>query len=301
MSENHNFILETPNKFEEQENPQPPQKLKRKHRRKLTIEDKDIWDEEDFENTINGNTINGNTINENTISENTINENTISKNTINKNTISENTISENTINELDTPSSIFIKMINIQKQKEENSDIWKDSQYKDLVKLQSNNSGNVGELFIQKMCNACGIQAKIDGTKTKELGGGIGDGKILNKSVEIKTAHRGCKTPNFQHELGEKPWHSLYMMFIDVEPNCIYLTIFKNYDEEFYKSGAKCHPYFPTKSVTWRKRKGAFKLDTTVKINKDNIIKKNTFKIDNTIKIDELKTFILSKIEVEFE
>ena len=51
------------------------------------------------------------------------------------------------------PNNIFIEMINKQKQKEINTDIWKDSQFKDLVKLQSNNVGNVGETFIQKICD----------------------------------------------------------------------------------------------------------------------------------------------------
>jgi len=193
------------------------------------------------------------------------------------------------------PNDIFIKIINTQKQKEENADIWKDSPYKDLVKLQSNNVGIVGENFIQNICDICQIDAHVDGSKTK--GGGIGDGLILKKSIEIKTSHRGCNTPIFQHELGENPWKSEFMVFIDVAPECIYLTIFKNFDEEFYKSGIKCFPYFPTKSITWRKGSGAFKLDTTVKINKENIIKGNTFCIDSNVDLNKLKTFLLLKIE----
>jgi len=195
------------------------------------------------------------------------------------------------------PHDIFIQMINIQKQKEENADIWKDSPYKDLVKLQSNNVGNVGETFIQKICDACQIEALVDGSKTKELGGGVGDGLILNKSVEIKTSHRGSTNPNFQHELGEKPWKSDFMVFIDIAPMFIYLTIFKNFDEEFYKSGEKCEPYFPSKSVTWRKGSGAFKLDTTIKINEENIMKGHCFRIDGNVNLNEVKTFILAKIE----
>lgn len=196
-----------------------------------------------------------------------------------------------------TPNSIFIDMINIQKQKEDISDIWKDSPYRHLVKLQSNNVGNVGETFIQKICDSCNIEAEVDGSKTKELGGGAGDGIILNKSVEIKTSHRGCGSASFQHELGETPWKSEYMIFIDVAPSCIYLTIFKNFNEEFYKSGEKCVNYFPTKSITWRKQSGAFKLDTTVKINEENILKGNSFRIDSTVNLLELKTYILSKLE----
>lgn len=196
-----------------------------------------------------------------------------------------------------TPNSIFIDMINIQKQKEDMSDIWKDSPYRHLVKLQSNNVGNVGETFIQKICDSCSIEAQVDGSKTKELGGGAGDGIIVNKSVEIKTSHRGCGSASFQHELGETPWKSEYMIFIDVAPNCIYLTIFKNFNEEFYKSGEKCVNYFPTKSITWRKQSGAFKLDTTVKINEENIVNGNSFRIDSNTNLLELKAYILSKLQ----
>ena len=196
------------------------------------------------------------------------------------------------------PNDIFIQMINNQKEKEEKNDIWKDSPYKDLVKLQSNNVGNVGETFIQNFCDTCGIKAIINGSKTKKIGGGdIGDGLILDKSVEIKTSHRGSNSPNFQHELGENPWKSDFIIFIDVAPICIYLTIFKNFNEEFYKSGAKCSPYFPSKSITWRKGTGAFKLDTTLKINEENIIKGHTFKIDSSIDLNELKTFIFLNIQ----
>lgn len=195
------------------------------------------------------------------------------------------------------PNDIFLEMIHVQKQKEDKSDIWKYSPYKDLVKLQSNNVGIVGETFIKQICDTCNISAQVDGTKTKELGGGCGDGLILNKSVEIKTSHRGCSSPNFQHELGEVPWKSDMMIFIDIAPACIYLTIFNNFNESFYKSGKKCDPYFPTKSITWRKKSGAFKLDTTVSINDENIKKGNTFKIDNEISIDTLKEFILSKFK----
>ena len=194
-------------------------------------------------------------------------------------------------------NDIFIEMINIQRNKEIKNDIWNDSNYKDIVKLQSNNVGNVGETFIQIISNYCNIKADIDGLKTKALGGGIGDGIINNKSIEIKTSYRGSTFPTFQHELGENPWKSEIMLFIDIAPDCIYITIFNNFTEDFYKSGNKCIPYFPTKSITWRKGSGAFKLDTTIKINEENIINGYTFKITKDITVNDLKIFILSKIK----
>jgi len=199
--------------------------------------------------------------------------------------------------EMKSPNDLFIQMIEKQKEKEEDLDIWEDSPYKDLVKLQSNNAGIVGETFIQNLCDTCVIEAHVDGSKTKEIGGGLGDGLILRRSVEIKTSHQNSGNDGFQHELGETPWKSEFMIFIDVAPKCIYLTIFKNFNEEIFKTNVKCHPYFPTKSITWRKKRGAFKFDTTIKINEANIKKGYTFRIDSSSDLNELRTFILLNIE----
>ena len=43
----------------------------------------------------------------------------------------------------ESPHMLLIGLIAKQKNKEEKQDIWQDSPYKDLVKLQSNNAGNV--------------------------------------------------------------------------------------------------------------------------------------------------------------
>ena len=175
-------------------------------------------------------------------------------------------------------SAILCGIIAEQKRKEEEKNIWANSPWKDIATLESNNGGIVGEQFIQRVCNEAGIEAVIDGATTKEIGGGAGDGVIKGRTVEIKCARQGTgKGASFQHELGEKPWRADYMCFIDIAPNTITTTLFPNFTEEQYKtSGFKC-PYFPTRSVCWRKAKvdetgakiggGAFKLDTTVKLN----------------------------------
>ncbi len=195
------------------------------------------------------------------------------------------------------PQNLFTELIRIQRLKEEKNDIWKDSPFKDFVKLQSNNAGIVGESYIQNICSITGLESSVDGAKTKQIGGGsFGDGLINGKSVEIKTAHQGSTSPSFQHELGEMPWNAQYMMFIDIAPQCIYLTLFANFTEEEYKSGEKCSRCFPSKSVTWRKQKGAFKLDTTVTINENNVSEGNTFKILQTTPFAEIKNFIISRI-----
>lgn len=196
------------------------------------------------------------------------------------------------------PQQLFTELITVQKQKEEKKDIWKDSPFKDFVKLQSNNAGIVGEKFIQNICSITNISSNIDGTKTKQIGGGYGDGTINGKTLEIKTAHQGCTSDSFQHELGEMPWNADYMMFIDIAPYHIYLTLFTNFTEDEYKSGNKCSRCFTTKTITWRKGKGAFKLDTTVSINENNIIAGNTFKITETTPYEEIKNFIINIIDI---
>jgi hypothetical protein len=197
----------------------------------------------------------------------------------------------------DTPSSWLIALIEEQKKKEDEKDIWKNSEYKDIAKLQSNNVGIVGEQLVYTLCNKTGIEASIDGVKTKQKGGGAGDGIINGKTVEIKTAIQGNTSKTFQHELGETPWKADYMIFLDISPEHYYMTIFENFTEEHYKSGNKCVACFPTKSITWRKKQGAFKLDTTVAINQDNIKKGISIKITDDIDKQDINAFVMSIIK----
>jgi hypothetical protein len=201
------------------------------------------------------------------------------------------------INMNETAHNMLIRIIENQKQKEEKQDIWKNSPYRELVKLQKNNVGIVGEELINDICRSINIVAECDGTKTKKLGGGEGDGKIMGIPIEIKTAHQGASSSqSFQHELGEVPWKGgKYIIFVDISPDCIYITIFRNFEETVYKSGEKL-PCFPTKSVTWRKEKGAFKLDTSVKINETSIEKGHAIKITPSTPNELIASFIKMNI-----
>ena len=196
------------------------------------------------------------------------------------------------------PSNIMVQIINQQIQKENDANIWENSIYKDIAKLEANNVGNVGENMLQQICENQQIESSIDGTKTKQTVNkeGAGDGKIKNKTVEVKTARLGASQNSFQHELGEHPWKSDYIVFVDVSPKCIYLSIFPNFTEEHYKAGLKCEPYFPTKKITRRKGEGNFKLDTSPVINDDLIIKGYCIKILENTTFDEIGTFINNNI-----
>ena len=191
------------------------------------------------------------------------------------------------------PSDLLVSVIDVQRQKENEANIWRDSKYKYIAELESNNVGNVGEGLLQKICENQGIESSIDGAKTKLKGGGTdGDGRIKGRSVEIKTARLGASMTSYQHELGEHPWKANYIAFVDVAPAHIYLSVFPNFTEEHYKSGQKCAPYFPSKTVTWRKGEGAFKLDTSPNINEALITMGNCIKINDTTTFEELGAFI---------
>jgi hypothetical protein len=180
-------------------------------------------------------------------------------------------------------SNIVTVLINKNYEKKQRRNIWENSKWKNISELDNDDVGSVGEEIINTFCSLANINANINGKNNKQIGGGYGDGKINSRTVEIKTARLGSCGTTFQHELGEVPWKAEFMIFLDIAPNKIYMTIFPNFTEEFYKhsgcdSSNKCVPYFPTKSITWRKQKGAFKLDTSLSINEKN---NYTFKFDN--------------------
>jgi hypothetical protein len=204
---------------------------------------------------------------------------------------------ENTINTI--PDNVVAKMlidiVETQYTKKDKKDIWKLSEWRHIAELENDYVGGVGETFLHQLCIASNIPAEIDGTKTKELGGGCGDGIINGRSIEIKTARAGTgNTMSFQHELGEKPWHADFMCFIDVAPDKFYITIFPNFTEEQYKQCSKCEPYFPTRSFCWRKKSGCFKLDTTENLNEtqSKITDNYTLSWNKETSIDSVGQFI---------
>lgn len=191
-------------------------------------------------------------------------------------------------------TGVAIDLINHKHEEKKKRNIWEDSPWKHIADLENDDVGGVGEEIIEKFCSMSCINAQINGRETKELGGGAGDGTINSKTVEVKTARLGSDLKSFQHELGEFPWKAEYMLFLDIAPSKIYVTVFPNFSEEFYKesgikkSKTKCAPYFPSKKITWRKESGAFKLDTTVNINSSNASGRKKY------------TFVISEEEVDF-
>ena len=144
---------------------------------------------------------------------------------------------------------IATNIINEIHKRKQKRDIWVESKWKHISELENDDVGKAGETIIHKLCNNASVEADIDGLKTKQVGGGEGDGTINQKTVEIKTARLSSNGVSFQHELGETPWKASFMVFLDIAPDKMYITIFPNFTEEFYKksgcdSSVKCSHIF---------------------------------------------------------
>ena len=204
------------------------------------------------------------------------------------------TIQENPVNQVIhhvensrvSPESILIQEIEKQFEKKGKRNIWEGSSYARIAQLECDDVGRIGENIVQEICKHAGICSSINGTLTKAAGGGGGgDGTIKGSSVEIKTARAGTgSTMTFQHELGEKPWLANYMLFLDIAPNKWWIHLLPNLSQEFYhlsgkkESKNKCDTWgFPTKKITHRKEVGAFKFDTTEKLNEAATKKKGGY------------------------
>lgn len=196
-------------------------------------------------------------------------------------------------------TDLFTNLINNEFSNQNKSDYsWSNSVFEKINFLKPNNVGRVGENILMSTCLRSNIKCCIDGGKTKESGGGFGDGFIYDKTVEVKTARLGT-LGTFQHELGETPWKAEYMAFIDVLPNELYLTIFKNFTEEHYKIQQRtAEPYFK-KKITQRKEsdvinKGSYKITLNVNDLKES---RNTICLQNKNHItspNDVKDFIIS-------
>ena len=105
-----------------------------------------------------------------------------------------------------------------------------------------------------------------------------------------------------KHELGEKPEKADFMCFLDISPTYMNMTLFQNYSREFYETSGNENvktEHFPTKSVTWRKGCGAFKLDTTVAINNNNVENGTAFRIDSSMSLEKFKEYVDKVIQTD--
>jgi len=197
------------------------------------------------------------------------------------------------------------QIIRSQIEKEQHDNLWSNALFGPIDSLKSNNVGVVGETFLSQCCVLNGIESCVDGCKTKKTGGGgIGDGWIKGKSVEIKTARQGNRG-TFQHELGEHPWTSDYLALVDIVPDkngTIYLSIIDNYPESFYQmpENRKALPYFDRKITrrkeTSDKESGAFKLTIDQKVIQKAVESSLVLEINKDTTLETIGQFINERI-----
>ena len=72
--------------------------------------------------------------------------------------------------------NLFTNILEKKYQEKQKRDIWENSPWKHIAELENDDVGKVGELTIQSYLNHANIPCNIDGSKTKEIGGGCGDG-----------------------------------------------------------------------------------------------------------------------------
>ena len=169
-------------------------------------------------------------------------------------------------------------------EKEKINNIWSNSFYSHINTLKANNSGNIGEIFVEKICKKCNIKIEYNGTKNKNAIDGTYDIKILNKRVEIKTARIGL-SKSFQHEnLRNKGCD--YYAFLDILPNYSYLTILPKFNmlERNNIIGIKPHLRKGTSNV--------FKFTFSEKNINKAIGKKYSLKIDRITTMIQIENFL---------
>ena len=141
------------------------------------------------------------------------------------------------------------------------NNIWANSPYKKLVEIPSDARGKWGENYVATLIRNAGIKVEEQGLK-KDKNGEIFDLLIEEKDKwEQKTATMGTNE-TFQHENLSTNNTPYGWIFLDVEPNKIWLTILRKCDisNKISELGKKAHLRKNTKDV--------YKLDfsqTTIK------------------------------------
>ena len=170
----------------------------------------------------------------------------------------------------DARRKVFINLVNEQKAKQDADDhYWEHSPWKVSCALRNNNTGVVAEQYFNYFLGLFDIPGEIDGSKTKKKGGGSADGwgGTRKRSIELKGSYlQGIHTGKnvFQHDMSQKPWLADLVVFIDITPHNIYMTMYENFTEDEYKSENQCLRVFQNKKITWREGEGKFKIDTSL-------------------------------------
>ncbi|RLA06618.1 MAG: hypothetical protein DRQ51_08860 [Gammaproteobacteria bacterium] len=148
--------------------------------------------------------------------------------------------------------------------------VWNDSIYEDLkIYLSIDERGQLGEEIIYDICkDISGLNIEYDSSVTDNEKGY--DIIINNKKVEVKTATITSGSGMFQHEHLEAQRDYDYILFLDIAPNEVFLTLTKKQDVMWRRK--KGDP--ANKTAIHRRPNGDYKCDFTIKHIKNNGIPK---------------------------
>ena len=162
-------------------------------------------------------------------------------------------------------STTVINIINEYSKKSKKQSYWKGSKFESMMKLSSDERGEIGEKIINDLINEL-TDLPVVWEQNQNVGridGDIWDILINNKRTEVKLAMRGSTKPTWQHEkiVEEECWDKI--IFIDLDYNGIWFSI-QSYGQIPY--GDNKHEITDTKSTY---HLGGWKFDLSpTKINK---------------------------------
>jgi len=174
---------------------------------------------------------------------------------------------------------------------ESKNSIWKNSKFEEIQYLTIDRVGRIGEKAIYDVLKKQNkVELFWDGDCNTGQTDGTYDMLIDKKRFEIKTARLG-KGGNFQHEgIKQTGWDKL--LFVDIAPNKIYLTIIDN--SELFP--LKRHDVFGIKPHL-RRDKHNHKFDLRISHLNKGIISKQTIELNSIDSNENLITnFILNHL-----
>lgn len=134
--------------------------------------------------------------------------------------------------------------------------VWTNSIFDFLVPLSSDERGEWGEDYFQQMMKRLTKYRVLwDNNTNIKYDDGIYDLLVNKKRTEIKTAMRGTRTNNFQHEhIVEAEYYDILVLQDLTPDDQVYFTVIKNTEMVY----GTIHPIFKTKSTAC---KGGWKYD----------------------------------------
>ncbi len=127
---------------------------------------------------------------------------------------------------MDDLHSKFNKIINkkLRDMRSQDKHGWHDGKFKKIRSIQTDNRGDVGELFIVHLLKSIGKKVKHTAATNPQLKQWDIVVETDDLTLEVKTASLGITTPSFQHENLEKDRNYDGLILLDIAPNNLYLT-----------------------------------------------------------------------------